>query len=58
MYCASFLFLYYYNKQRTINIIAVYITTVCLCKLHCYMFRHFHVIIMVFKNALLSYIRF
>jgi len=36
-------------------IITVYITEIALCNLHCYMFRHFHVIIRQFKtNALLS----
>jgi len=37
-------------------IIKVYITTVCLCDLYSYMFRHFCVIIREFTtNALLSY---
>ena len=33
------------TNMCTINIIAVHITTVSLCNLNCYMFRHFHVII-------------
>ena len=45
----------YYNilffiitNKCTINTITVYITRVSLCDLYCYMFRHFHVIIIIF----------
>jgi hypothetical protein len=58
MYRASFIIFIITNKC-TINIIKVYITTVALCNLHSYMFRHFLVIIRAFTtNALLSYILF
>jgi len=40
-------------------LIKVYITTVCLCYLHCYMFRHFRVTIRQFTtNASISYKHF
>jgi hypothetical protein len=40
------------------NTCAVCITTVCLCNLHCYMFRHFNVTIRQFTtNTLLGYTR-
>jgi len=46
------------TNKGTINIITVNNTTVSLCNLHCYMFRHFRVIIRQFTtNALLSYTR-
>jgi hypothetical protein len=48
----------YYNQQMHNYIVTVYIITIFLCNLYCYMLQHFHVIIMVFtNNALLSYIR-
>jgi hypothetical protein len=51
----SFIFILYYKQQKHNYIITVYITTVSLCNLHCYMFRHCHVIIRQFTtNALLS----
>jgi len=44
------------TNKCTINVITVYITTVSLCDLYSYMFRHFHVVIRKFTaNALLSY---
>jgi len=47
------------NNQHTHThnyIITVYVTTVSLCNLHCYIFRHFRVIIRQFTaSALLSY---
>ena len=47
--------MFYYNQQMKINIIKVYITTACLCTLHCYMFRHFfHVIVRQSTGVLLS----
>jgi len=53
-------FVFFYYKQQTHNyIITVYITTVSLCILHCYVFRHCRIIIMEFTtNALLSYTRY
>jgi hypothetical protein len=48
----------YYNQQTHICIIPVCITTVSLCSLHCYMFRHFPVTIRQFTTiALLSHTR-
>ena len=47
------------TNKCTINIIKLYITTVALCNLYSYMFRHFHVIVREFKtNTFLSYISF
>ena len=47
------------TNKFTIDIVTLYIKTVCLCNLYCYMFRHFHVIIRQFTtNALLSYMSF
>jgi hypothetical protein len=44
------------TNKCTFSIIKVYITTVALSNLYCYMFRHFHVIIREFKtNAFPSY---
>jgi hypothetical protein len=36
------------TNKHTINTVTVYITTVCLCNLYCYMFRHFPVTITQF----------
>jgi len=53
-----FFILFYYNQQIHTCIIKVYITTVSLCNLHYYMFRHCPVTIRQFiTNALLSYTR-
>jgi hypothetical protein len=44
------------TNKHTTNIITVYITTVSLCNVHCYMFRHFPVTITQFTtNTLLTY---
>jgi len=50
------LYLYLYNQQMHNYIIKVYITTVSLCNLYSYMFRHFGVIIIrhFTSNALLK----
>jgi hypothetical protein len=46
------------TNRFTTNTIIVYTRTVCLCNLHCYMFRHFPVTIRQFTaNVLLSYTR-
>jgi hypothetical protein len=58
VYVVMNLVVIYYNQQMHNYIITVYIITVFLCNLYCYMFQHFHVVIMVFTtNALLSYVR-
>jgi hypothetical protein len=49
MYRVSFIILYC-NQQLYSYIIKVYITTVSLCNLHSYMFRHFLVIIRQFTT--------
>ena len=55
--CIFYYFFTITNKS-TINTITVYITTVSLCNIYCYMFRHFHVTIRQFTaNVLLSYTR-
>jgi len=47
---------FYYNQQMHNYLVTVYITTVSLCNLYSYMFRHFRVIIReLTTNALLSY---
>jgi len=54
--CTLHLFLFFIITNKcTINIIKVYITTVSLCNLYSYMFRHFCIIIREFTAiALLS----
>jgi len=54
----SLFFIFYYNQQMHNYFIKVYTTTVSLCDLHSYMFRHFLVIIRQFTtNVLLNYTR-
>ena len=51
--------IFYYNQQMHNCFLKVYITTVSLCNLHFYMFRHFHVTIRQFAtSALLIYTHF
>jgi len=51
-------FMFYYNQQMHNYFIKVYTTTVSLCNLLSYMFRHFRVIIRQFTTStLLSYTR-
>ena len=55
----SFFLIFYCNQQMHNYILNVYITTVSLCNLYSYMFRHFCVIIWEFTTiASLSYTRF
>ena len=44
-----------YPTNGTINTITVYVTTVTLCNLYCYMLRHFPVTIMEFTINFKSY---
>jgi hypothetical protein len=41
----NYIFMFYNNQQMHNYIIQVYITTVSLCNLYCYMFRHFRIVI-------------